>query len=763
MNQSKAASHKSQDVLAKVLATENLTVVHSPGAKTASFHTGTRVLVLPIYDGNMSKEASNMFIGHEVGHALKSPGVPQIKAAITAIDPNPKADPIVMGYLNVVEDARIERYIKNRYPGLIEDFKQGYKDLIARDFFRIKGVDLNTLPLIDRINLFFKAGSQLNGIHFTDKEQDLVTLVQNAKTWSEVVDATDALYKFAKEQSQTNQDDMDTSQSSEKGDGEEGDGDGSSGEGDEDSESSANGEEGDEDADGNDTGTTSKDSKGSSKSKNKGDSGKDGEADGEGSGSGKGKSKDGKGKKPSKSTTKQAGADVNAAGAAPGCTTQAAFDSNLVKCVDVNAAELEYLNFPTLNLKNIIVPAATVRAWFRTAYGITPKCGAAAADAFDTFRKANQEKINYLVQEFNLRKAAAERQREVTSRTGMIDCSRIYSYKFADDIFKANVTKMVGKNHALVYFIDFSGSMSGNIGPTVEQLLCLALFCRQTNIPLEVYSFGHAYKMPAKASAHPYKVGDVMFQDGFSLLQLFASGMTNAEFRSSCINLMAVGLAYANYPSGQGIPDQLNLGGWTPLAETAMTAPQIVDAMRTKFAAQFTHIVFLTDGQGYGIHRKMTESGWDSIDTYSRPVIFRDPVTKREFHMKDFEGDSVACAIAYARYRTNSNVIGFYCTGTDAKNTVGMVSGSMKGKTDKELRAEMEKNNFIVSKSRGYTAYYYIPGGSDLSISKKDKSATYKGMLSSADIQKVMSQKAANRKRSRVLLTNFIDLIQQTL
>ena len=59
----------SKDQLAKLLATENVTVQHSVQANTASFDLKNRVLTLPILkyrDGDVV----DMMQGHEVGHAL---------------------------------------------------------------------------------------------------------------------------------------------------------------------------------------------------------------------------------------------------------------------------------------------------------------------------------------------------------------------------------------------------------------------------------------------------------------------------------------------------------------------------------------------------------------------------------------------------------------------------------------------------------------------------------------------------------------------
>jgi hypothetical protein len=74
---------------------------------------------------------------------------------------------------NVVEDSRIERKIKYKYPGLKNSFVRAYKELMDKDFFGVKDSDLNKLNLLDRINLHCKGGAGLR-IQFNDIERELV-------------------------------------------------------------------------------------------------------------------------------------------------------------------------------------------------------------------------------------------------------------------------------------------------------------------------------------------------------------------------------------------------------------------------------------------------------------------------------------------------------------------------------------------------------------------------------------------------------------
>ena len=67
----KLANKESKSILAKLLASENLTVEHGK-FNTASFDTKNRVLRLPIWK-EMSGSLYDLLVLHEVGHALFTP------------------------------------------------------------------------------------------------------------------------------------------------------------------------------------------------------------------------------------------------------------------------------------------------------------------------------------------------------------------------------------------------------------------------------------------------------------------------------------------------------------------------------------------------------------------------------------------------------------------------------------------------------------------------------------------------------------------
>ena len=158
---------KNKSTLAKLLSEEDINVVHKQ-METAYFNSKTRELGLPIWkDEEMTKEIYDLMVCHEIGHALWTPLDMLEKAALRKINHS---------FVNIIEDARIERFVKNKYAGSINVFNRGYTDLVAKDFFGTKGKDVNSFNLIDRINMFFKGN---NDIVFSDEEKVWIDKVRD--------------------------------------------------------------------------------------------------------------------------------------------------------------------------------------------------------------------------------------------------------------------------------------------------------------------------------------------------------------------------------------------------------------------------------------------------------------------------------------------------------------------------------------------------------------------------------------------------------
>ena len=89
--------------IARLLAKENVTVQHG-NYPTAWFDVKNRTLGLPLWK-DMGKDVYDLLVGHEVGHALYTPYEGWH-------DSPEKLEGCPRSYINVIEDARIERFIQ---------------------------------------------------------------------------------------------------------------------------------------------------------------------------------------------------------------------------------------------------------------------------------------------------------------------------------------------------------------------------------------------------------------------------------------------------------------------------------------------------------------------------------------------------------------------------------------------------------------------------------------------------------------------------
>ena len=108
---------------------------------------------------------------------------------------------------------------------------------------------------------------------------------------------------------------------------------------------------------------------------------------------------------------------------------------------------------------------------------------------FKKFKKSAQKEVGYLVKEFEMKKSADAYSRASTARTGVLDCSKLHTYKYNEDLFRKVTLLPDGKNHGLIFVLDWSGSMGSVMLDTIKQLYNLIWFCKKVSIPFEVYAF----------------------------------------------------------------------------------------------------------------------------------------------------------------------------------------------------------------------------------------------------------------------------------
>lgn len=464
----------SSDILAKLMAKENIQVTRA-NVKTASFDVKLRVLTLPVWR-ETKPEVEDMMIGHEVGHALFT----DIETLDTFIQSDSFSS-LLKDYVNVIEDARIEKKIKTEYPGLRKPFNIGYKDLFDRGFFGFRFVNL-----IDRINIYTKVGMQSN-VSFTQEELVLVREVDTCQSLEDVI----ALAKRVLEYSVENQKSSQKSSSSY---------DDSCGDdfGDEEYETETQSHQGDRGA-----------IQGSCNNGDNGDdcdNGDDIESDEE---------------------------------RALSPITQKVFDKSICSLNETNTVAT-YQPKLHCNYDDVIIGFKQVIRKFKENKFISKFIDGSEfqreKDGYKKFKQESKKIVSYLLKEFEMKKSADRYSRSTVSKSGELSASKLYAYKLSDDIFKRLTVIPDSKNHGMVFLLDWSGSMVNVIDDTIKQLINLVMFCRAANIPHRVYAF--TIDIP-KQILHTQPEKPCFASDRLSLIEFFSEKMTTSEFNTVSLVLLS--------------------------------------------------------------------------------------------------------------------------------------------------------------------------------------------------------------------------------
>ena len=121
-----------KNILYKLFSEENINVVRKK-VDTASFNIKTRTITMPEFD-DMTPAMEDTLGGHESSHAKYTPTTWSFDPSHIDNNKYTYVDSKIKSFVNVVEDARIERLIKEDYPGLAKVMIKGYQDFMDRDF-----------------------------------------------------------------------------------------------------------------------------------------------------------------------------------------------------------------------------------------------------------------------------------------------------------------------------------------------------------------------------------------------------------------------------------------------------------------------------------------------------------------------------------------------------------------------------------------------------------------------------------------------------
>lgn len=719
------------NIVAKLLATENITV-HRQNVRTAFFDIEKRLLVLPIWK-NMENVVEQMLICHEVGHALFST-FDDYTTAIKKLDFTGAAS-----YVNILEDIRIEKFMHKKFLGIGKTFSLGYKILFDKDFFGIKNTYLQSLTLIDRINIHFKVGIYVS-VPFSTDERVFIERASATETLDQICVLAKDIYDF----DLINHNIPMTFINNDLFEDEDGDVfssdkkkfiDDSDNDSDNDSEydSTVNNDSKDLDTNSDTDSDTDSDSDSDTDSDN--DSNNEGE---------------------SNSNTPNADENIlNRNKELPNPITDSNFKNNIDQTISSNTHYMywEFEDFPynpVVSYKNIIKKIEkSYKRDFSTPFHLA---------YIEKFKNESLVNVNYLVKEFEMRKAAQNYKRNNVAKTGSLNEKKLYAYKIADNLFKQITITHDGKNHGMVFLLDWSGSMASNINKTMEQLINLVMFCNRAQIKYTVLAFTTNQSInPNKLyNLHDSNINYITVDKNLMLMELFTHEMSSNDFNKM--------ISITLHPYFNNVYEM----NATPLLDALIYVNKFLDSFLKKNRVEkFTFVTF-TDGESNNFDKILPSKYYadDGVKYYKHFYI--SPVTKIEYELSS---TSVVqnTEVFYKMFKDtyDCNIIGFYLLRDTRISSFafGIAYNDSKHSTlKKELRytiAEDAKtrcmaNTFVKLDNTAKDAMYLL---TPMSMLMSSGELTINKDATARQISKSFMKYLNTRKISRVLLNNILTYI----
>ena len=741
--------------IGKLLAKENITI--QPGNyHTAWFDIKNRTLGLPTWADN-GKDVYDLLIGHEVGHALFTP-YEGWHDSEDALEGCPRS------YINVIEDARIEKLVRRSYPGLVGPFLRGYKKLSEDEFFGdLEDLDMNEIKLIDKINLKAKLGRAVN-VPFNAEEQVLFNRAMHTETFEEVIALVKDVLAYTKENQPElmnqpeSQEDMLTDDSNDNSDMPQGHDDAEPQEDTQESEVPKDADTSDEE-----------------------------EAEAEG-----------KSEVLSANPTHNEEEDQS--------ITDQIFrekESGLVKTNMAGEQTLFCSGISKDLLNAVIIDHKTLAAdrIIQTERNGSEHVLINKNAAFKQYTKDTRKNVNFAIKEFEMRKAAHQWQRATTAKSGSLDVNKVHSYRFNEDIF-ARVTSLAdAKNHGMIMIVDYSGSMVDSMPYVLDQLMHLVSFCKAVNIPFEVYAFTTGNPNFTRRSsdeldssrlndeqrkvlaeqilAHNNKVNKnlSLFKDAslgtdeLSMPLLVSSSLKKAEYLLAMQNLHA---KMSNDSWYDGFASKYEGWGSTPLNQALVASHELVKRFKAKHSVEKMNFVCLSDGDTNQMHvyqdRTLEEKKLPTPRSYNNGMNIT--IDGKNIKTSDNAKGATKALLLNIQKRYNTKTLGFFMADDNRMfyNRIQSATCDVrKASSDfidyyseeyadmkKEANAEFRKNKCVVkTDALGYNEYYIIKGGKALSAQGDEAMDSLDEDSSTANIRNAFKKQSKSKKTNKVLLTRF--------
>ena len=717
--------------LPKLLAKENITISHG-NYKTAWFDIKNRVLGLPMWE-DKGKDVYDLLIGHEVGHALETPYEGWH-------DSPEKLEGCPRSYINVIEDARIERKIKNRYPGLVGPFARGYKKLYDDGFFGDGIEDWSQIKLIDKINLKAKVGNLLD-VPMIPAEKVFYDRAMNTDDFSEVLELVKDILAYTKE----NQEELMQPPQFTDGDHQ------NESEGDQFDPTDNMGHDDLESDTQQPKGNNSEELNGKDEDTSEGSSSND---ETESSSEEDVESPVFSSEPVHKGDVDQSITDTIFREMEKGLV-EVPEDGQPIAAQDISKEFMDdiVINYNELaqdrnKRKSDVYSDTDENDWLIREYE-------ASQARFKQGIKDIKKNVNFSVKEFEQRKAATQWQKASTAKTGVIDINKLWSYKTSDDIFLRTTKLADAKNHGMMLIVDYSGSMSSSIRYVLNQVLHTIMFCKAVNIPFEVYGFSTTNKK-LYDSWRKFKDGDIELDD-ISMPMLCSSSLSKKDFEES-IRHMWTRIDYDGWGS-ERFNSKYEDWGSTPLNQSLLVARHLIKKFRVKNNIEKMNLITFTDGDANSM-RVMQDPKYaeNKFNTYAYSSKIRVFVDGKYIEAKN-RAQMTKAILENIKKQFQVNTIGFFMADDNHhwNNKLGQISHEKnydwydyKPESNKEYR----KNKCVEVKNfGGYNNFYLVKGNKNLDTSADD--FDIEDNASNGQIRNAFKKYSKSKKLNKVLMTKF--------
>jgi len=437
------------------------------------------------------------------------------------------------------------------------------------------------------------------------------------------------------------------------------------------------------------------------------------------------------------------------------------------------------VEIPKLNVKQIIVSNAEIhnqckQSWESyldiNVYESSEIFGEADKD-FREFKRSAQKEVNYLVKEFECRKAADSYARATTARTGVLDCSKLHTYKYNEDLFRKVTTLANGKNHGLVFVLDWSGSMTRVMLDTIKQLFNLIWFCKKVNIPFEVYAFTNNYpiikydennKPIMPEPLHQKKEGLLRVEEYFSLMNMLTSKTNGKTLEDQMLNIYRIACNFSDqHYTKYVVPVGLDLSG-TPLNEALIALHEILPAFQKENKLQKVQCVILTDGEAAPLkyykefNRRYEDGPYLGLNSVGTNAFLRDRKTGNTYSLNvEWYGFTDVLLRNLRDKFPSVNFIGMrILESRDANSFIRRYTGYIGTEYDKITSSWKKEKTFSI-KSSGYHTYF----GLSATALANDAEFEVAEDATKTQIKTAFVKSLKSKKMNKKVLGEFVSLV----